>query len=76
MKTNAWLHVVTLSLVLVGAANWGLVGLFNVNLVESLFGMSSLTQIVYILVGLSAVYFVFTHKDECATCMKLMKKGK
>ena len=44
-------------LVTVGALNWGLVGLANVNLVEALLGSwPALVQIVYILVGLSGVY--------------------
>lgn len=44
-------------LVVVGGINWGLVGLLNLNLVDSIFGMGSLlARIVYILVGVSAVY--------------------
>lgn len=43
-------------LVLVGALNWGLVGLFNFDLVATIFGeMSTLSRIVYTLVGLCAV---------------------
>lgn len=42
-------------LVVVGALNWGLVGLFNYNLVESLLGGLGIVNIVYILVGLSGV---------------------
>ncbi|OGH51514.1 MAG: DUF378 domain-containing protein [Candidatus Levybacteria bacterium RIFCSPLOWO2_12_FULL_37_14] len=42
-------------LVLVGAINWGLVGLFKYNLVESLLGGLGLVQIIYILIGLSGV---------------------
>lgn len=42
-------------LVIIGALNWGLVGAFEFNLVETLFGTTSLTTIVYILVGLSGV---------------------
>ena len=42
-------------LVLIGAINWGLIGLFGFNLVEVLFGESMFTQIIYILVGLSAI---------------------
>ena len=49
-----WLALV---LVIVGALNWGLVGAANFNLVSTLFGdMSGLSRIVYVLVGLSAVY--------------------
>ena len=48
-------------LVLVGALNWGLVGAFKFNLVETLLGdMTMLARIVYVLVGLSALYLVVT----------------
>lgn len=41
----------------VGAINWGLVGLLNMNLVESLLGAgSTLTTVVYAVVGLAGVY--------------------
>jgi uncharacterized membrane protein YuzA (DUF378 family) len=44
-------------LVIVGGLNWGLVGVLNFNLVSALFGdMSSISRIVYALVGVSAVY--------------------
>lgn len=44
----------------VGAVNWGLVGLLNLNLVESLLGAGSfLTKAVYILVGAAGVYKVY-----------------
>ena len=51
------INVVTLLLVIVGGLNWGLVGLFNFNLVAALFGDgSALSRIVYVLVGLSALW--------------------
>lgn len=41
----------------IGALNWGLVGLLNMNLVESLLGAGSfLTKAVYIVVGAAGVY--------------------
>lgn len=44
---------------IIGALNWGLVGFFDFNLVESLLGADSvLSRIVYGLVGISAVYVV------------------
>lgn len=47
-------------LVLVGAINWGLVGLMNLNLVSALVGAgSTIEKIVYILVGLSGVYLAW-----------------
>ncbi|OGI73621.1 DUF378 domain-containing protein [Candidatus Nomurabacteria bacterium RIFCSPHIGHO2_02_FULL_41_18] len=48
---------VALVLVIVGGVNWGLVGLAGFDLVATLFGgMSGLSQLVYVLVGLGAVY--------------------
>jgi uncharacterized protein len=53
------LNVIALVLVIVGGLNWGLVGLFDFNLVATLFGVDSwLSNLVYILVGLAAVYSV------------------
>lgn len=48
---------ITLLLLIVGGLNWGLVGLFDFDLVAALFGeMSPLSRIVYVLVGLSAAW--------------------
>ncbi len=58
------LKKITFILVIVGALNWGLVGFFNFNLVTAIFGemtsMTSLSSIVYDLVGLSGLYCLFT----------------
>lgn len=60
MKLNA-IDWVALVLVIVGGLNWGLVGAFDFNLVATIFGdMSVLSRIVYVLVGLSAVYLIYT----------------
>jgi uncharacterized membrane protein YuzA (DUF378 family) len=46
-------------LVVIGALNWGLVGIFNFDLVAFLLGdMSTLARIVYALVGLSGLYMI------------------
>ncbi len=51
------LNVLTLVLVIVGGLNWGLVGGFNFDLVATLFGAGSfLSRLVYIVVGLSALW--------------------
>src|SRR3546814_11297418 len=51
------LNIVTLILLIIGGLNWGLVGLFEFNLVAAIFGvMLLLSQIIYILVGLSALW--------------------
>jgi len=53
MKTAYWFALV---LVIVGAVNWGLVGLFQFDLVATLFGpASALSRLVYSLVGLAGV---------------------
>ncbi|MBC7503207.1 MAG: DUF378 domain-containing protein [Herminiimonas sp.] len=47
-------------LLVVGGLNWGLIGLFNFNLVSFLFGdMTTLSRIVYVVVGLSALYSLY-----------------
>jgi uncharacterized protein len=54
-----FINILTLILLIVGGLNWGLVGLFNFDLVAALFGASSaLARLVYILVGLSAAWQV------------------
>lgn len=52
------LNLITLILVIVGGLNWGLVGLFQFDLVAALFGgqEAALSRIVYILVGVSALW--------------------
>ncbi|MES2887209.1 MAG: DUF378 domain-containing protein [Pseudomonadota bacterium] len=51
------LSTVALVLLIIGGLNWALVGLLGIDLVASLFGtMTVLSRIVYVLVGLGAVY--------------------
>ena len=48
---------IALVLIIIGAINWGLVGLFNFNLVDTIFGvMSIVSRIIYILVGISGLW--------------------
>jgi len=61
------LSTTALVLVIIGGLNWGLVGLFDYNLVDSLFGVgSALARIVYVLVGLAALYSIvpLVQKEE------------
>ena len=52
-------------LIVVGGLNWGLVGIFNFDLVATIFGdMSIISRIVYSLVGISAVYSLVTMKKH------------
>jgi len=57
MKKLGVLDLIALILVIVGGLNWGLVGAFKFDLVAAILGdMSIIARIVYILVGLSAIY--------------------
>ena len=50
------LQKVALAFIIIGAINWGLIGLFDFNLVETLFGTDNvITKIVYVLVGISGI---------------------
>ncbi len=47
-------------LTIIGGLNWGLIGVFDFNLVSALFGvMTAITRIVYIVVGLSSLYTIY-----------------
>lgn len=48
-------------LLIIGGLNWGLVGWFNYNLVDSLFGVGSVvSRVVYAIVGIAALYCIYT----------------
>lgn len=56
MKT---IDIIALILVIVGAINWGLIGLFNFELVATLFGaMSAISRIIYTLVGIAGLWSI------------------
>ena len=70
------LHMVAFILVAVGGLNWGLMGLGSLmadadwNMVAKLLGSwPQAESIVYVLVGLSAVWLVVGHKKECRMCV-------
>jgi len=51
------MKIIAIILVIIGGLNWGLVGLFNFDLVAAIFGsMNVVSRIIYTLVGLSAIY--------------------
>ena len=51
------LDTIALVLIIIGALNWGLIGIFNFNLVETIFGgFSVISKIIYILVGLAGLW--------------------
>ena len=56
--------------VIIGALNWGFIGLANVNLVENVLGRSALTNIIYVLVGLSGLALLASYFVVCPKCKK------
>ena len=53
------LHAVILTLVIIGGINWGLIGLFDYNLVDAIFGtMSLMSRVIYTLVGVAAIWSI------------------
>lgn len=76
MGTNKGLHMLTFILLVVGGLNWLLQGVFQWE-IGNIFGGSSATisRVIYILVGLSAIYEIATHKNTCKMCENMGKKS-
>lgn len=56
-----WIDVTALVLVIVGALNWGLVGLFDYNLVSELFGVdTAVTNAIYVIVAVAGLWTIWT----------------
>lgn len=55
------LDVVSIVLLIIGGLNWGLVGLFHLDVVATLFGADSpISRVIYVLVGIAALYGIVT----------------
>lgn len=71
------LHMFTFTLVVIGALNWGLFGVLNLNLVNLLFGgYPSFEKAIYLLVGVSAIAEVIMHSTSCKWCAMEPVKSK
>ena len=60
------LHKVALTLTIIGAINWGSIGIFDFNLVQAIFGNDVLTRVIYSLVGIAGMINIstlFSHID-------------
>ena len=57
------MNAIALTIVIIGAVNWGLIGFFGFDLVAALFGdMSGFSRVVYALVGLAGLYSILFYK--------------
>lgn len=66
------MHKVTFILLLIGGLNWLLVGLAGWDVGQLFGGMESMvSRAIYVLVGLSALYEIFTHKANCKACSNM-----
>ncbi|PIQ66749.1 MAG: DUF378 domain-containing protein [Candidatus Zambryskibacteria bacterium CG_4_9_14_3_um_filter_40_16] len=65
------LHKITFILLIVGGLNWLVQGLFSWDIGVIFGGQGALiSRLIYVLVGLSALYELFTHKKTCRDCEK------
>ena len=64
MEALKRLEPLWLALVLVGALNWAMVGLFDTNVIEDVFGSGTLTDVVYAMVGFAALMLVPSFMDR------------
>ncbi len=59
------IKIIAYILVILGALNWGLVGILNFDLVAMLFGdMTLVTRIIYGIIGISAILYLFTSYND------------
>lgn len=63
------LHIITFILLVIGGLNWLLVGIAQWDIGMIFGGQGNIvSRIIYILVGLSAIYEIVTHKKNCRAC--------
>ncbi|EKD58563.1 MAG: hypothetical protein ACD_56C00097G0008 [uncultured bacterium] len=74
MKGTHGFHMLTFTLLVVGGLNWLLQGIFNWE-IGAIFGGQEafVSRIIYVLVGLSAIYEIAIHKSACRYCSEEMK---
>ena len=78
------LTLLSLILIVIGALNWLLVGLFRYDLVSTLFGMDTgFSRLIYILVGLAGIFGIFvigkllsSREDVCVPGHRLVSQGR
>jgi len=63
------LHVIAFIVLVIGGLNWLLVGLFGWDIGQLFGGMDAVvSRVIYVVVGLAAIYEVVTHKKTCRMC--------
>jgi uncharacterized protein len=62
MKFIGWIASI---LLIIGGLNWGLVGIANLNLIDNLLGGTGIARLIYVLVGLAAIWEIY---GRCCCC--------
>ena len=61
MKKLSTLDLIAVILLIIGGLNWGLVGIFSLDVIGAIFGdMSAVSRIIYVLIGLSGLWVLFS----------------
>ena len=51
---------IAICLILIGSINWGIIGIINIDILATIFGVYSyISRIIYILIGLSGIYLLY-----------------
>lgn len=71
MLNRRQFHLAKHYLLVVAGLNLGVVGIFQVDLFQSLLGTSPLLiRVIYVLIGTSAILDIMTHQTSCKLCLK------
>jgi uncharacterized membrane protein YuzA (DUF378 family) len=74
MGNHRGMHMLAFILLAVGGLNWLLVGLFQWDIGSIFGGMdATISRVIYVLVGLSAIYEIATHARRCRECKPDMR---
>ena len=68
LKRSCTMCKIVGAIAIIGTLNWGLIALFNLNLVEQILGSGMVTRLVYILVGLSGIALLVSYVYVCPGC--------
>ena len=72
MKT---LHVIAFILLIIGGLNLGIVGVSHYDVLSHIFGTGAVLSVIYILIGLSALWELFRHPSHCKVCKNQQSSG-
>jgi len=53
---------IAIILLIIGGLNWGIIGIFNYDIVRTIFG--EFANFIYILIGVSTIVFIFEHNNK------------